>query len=260
MTQSSRQLPALTEIDLDPQRLLYLQREQLLPLRDAPIQLNYYADAVVQAQSAQLIVIDAELTQQLSQTIAQLLKHLQQATTQLKTRRFNALQRWLGLDIESDVTKIKYLDRLDAYVDQANHLSQKLKLQLAQSSQRRQHYVQLRREMAHAIVAAQQFLQQYPLFQANDNNFDSFEQRLSKKIETLQRLQHNHDLAYAQMQLNEQLALQLLDRFKEAQQVLLPAWQQQLRQNQDRANIRDIQQLQGDRDKLINSLIHTLKQ
>ena len=38
-------------------------------------------------------------------------------------------------------------------------------------------------------------------------------------------LQASNDIALAQMQLTQQLSLSLLDRFNEAQHVLIPAWQ-----------------------------------
>lgn len=57
------------------------------------------------------------------------------------------------------------------------------------------------------------------------------------------------------MQLSQQLSLTLLDRFKEAQQVLIPAWQYHVKQsNQSNSRI-ELEKLDHSRE----SLIHTLR-
>ena len=62
------------------------------------------------------------------------------------------------------------------------------------------------------------------------------------------------------MQLSQQLSFSLLDRYKEAQQVLIPAWQYHVKQSQQQHSARDLEQLNKSREKLIHSLKKSLDQ
>lgn len=252
-------LTALDQIELDENQLLAIKRHHLLPLLQQPMALNQYAETVVQSQAVLLNPIDPQLTQQLSQVIAEIIQHLSASKKRLKTRRFNALQKWLGMDIEFDAGQLNYMKNLDQLIDQANHLSQRLYIEIQKSQSRLQQALGLRQQMAHYIAAADEFLLDYPNFVKNQHPLDQFPERLSKKTHTLRTLQSSHDIAMHQMQLSQQLAMSLIDRFKEAQQVLIPAWQYHLKQSnaqQDRATIED---LDRSRDKLIQTLKRTLE-
>ncbi len=252
-------LTPLEHIELDSHQLLSIKRQHLLPVLSQPMALNQYAESVVQAQAVLLHPIDPQLTQQLSQVIAEIIQHLSASKKRLKTRRFNALQKWLGIDLEFDAGQINYMKSLDQLIDQANHLSQRLSIEIQKSQSRLQQVLGLRSQMAHYIRAADEFLLDYPNFVKNQHPLDQFPERLSKKTHTLRTLQSSHDIAMNQMQLSQQLAMGLIDRFKEAQQVLIPAWQYHLKQSnaqQDRATIAD---LDRSRDKLIQTLKRTLE-
>ena len=178
-------------------------------------------------------------------------------------KKFNALQRWLGLDLEFNAGKIKYLKDLDRNIHQANQLSQKLQLEIQKSQSRFQQANGLREQMAKYIRAAQEFLVEYPNFVKNLHPLNNFEDRLSKKINTLQTLQASNDIALAQMQLTQQLSFSLMDRFKEAEQVLIPAWQYHVKQSQAQRNTSQntqtfLDELDKSREKLIQSLQKSL--
>src|SRR5690606_4740545 len=106
--------------------------------------------------------------------------------------------------------------------------------------------------MAKHIVAADELLSEYPLFIKKQHPLDNFSERLSKKINTLRTLQSSNDIAITQMQLSQQLSFSLLDRFKEAQQVLIPAWQYHVQQSQSKHSTSEL-------DNSRESLIKTLK-
>ncbi len=103
---------------------------------------------------------------------------------------------------------------------QADRLSQKLQIEIQKSQSRFQQLVGLREQMAKYIQAADEFLLEYPRFVRNQHPLDNFSERLAKKIYSLKTLQSSNDIAITQMQLSQQLSFSLLDRFKEAQQVL----------------------------------------
>ena len=215
-------LVALADIEVNRAELLSIQQNDLVPLLQDQYRLNHYADSVIQAQSVLLNGVDPHLTQQLSSTIEQLIQALADSKKYLTRRKFNVLQKWLGIDLEYGSGQVEYYKNLDQLLHRANQLSQKLQIEIQKSQARFQQLLGHREQMAKYIRAAQEFLQEYPNFVRNIHPLDNFAERLSKKINSLQTLQASNDIAITQMQLSQQLSFTLLDRFKEAQQVLIP--------------------------------------
>lgn len=253
-------LTPLQKIQIDPEDLLSIKRNDLVPLLDNQSRLNLYADQLIQAQSVLLNGVDTHLTQKLSQVIAQIIEQLSNSQKKLKQRKFNALQKWLGLDLEFSAGQVKYFKDLDVLIQEANYLNQKIAIEIQKSQSRYQQALGFREQMAKYIRAAQEFLGEYPAFVKNRHPLDNFEERLSKKIHTLETLQASNDIALTQMQLTQQLSLSLMDRFKEAQQVLIPAWQYHLKQNAEQQSRASVQELDKSREKLITSLKKSLEQ
>ena len=249
-------LPALTDMMLDREEILAIKRNELVPVLDNQYGLNHYADALIQAQSVLLNGVDPHLTQQLSQTIEQLIHALAESKKYLKKRKFNALQKWLGIDLDYGSSQVEYYQRLDRLLD---HLSRNLQIEIQKSQSRFQQLLGLREQMAKHIVAADEFLSEYPLFVKNQHPLDNFSERLSKKINTLRTLQSSNDIAITQMQLSQQLSFSLLDRFKEAQQVLIPAWQYHVKQSQTKHSTSDLEKLDNSRESLIKTLKKSLE-
>ena len=249
----------IQEIQLDAKELLQLKREQLVPLLNDQYKLNHYADHVVQAQSVLLNGVDPHLTQQLSQSIEKLISVLNASKKVLKKRKFNALQKWLGIDLDHGSNQLEYYKNLDQLLDQTNQLSRKLQVEIQKSQARFQQLVGLREQMARHITAAEQFLNEYPQFVKEQSTFDHFAERLAKKIYSLRTLQASNDIAMGQMQLSQQLSFSLLDRYKEAQHVLLPAWQYHVKQSQLQHDNIDLTKLDQSREHLIKTLQQSLK-
>lgn len=252
-------LVPLKEISINRDDVLLIKRQDLVPLLNDHYKLNHYADAIVQAQSALLNGVDPDLTYQLSQTIEQLIKILANSKKHLNKRKFNTLQKWLGIDIEYGSSQIEYYKNLDSLLDRANHLSQKLQIEIQQSQVRFQLLVGLREQMSKHIVAAEEFLIEYPNFVQNIHPLDGFSERLSKKINTLQTLQASNDIVITQMHLSQLLSFSLLDRFKEAQQVLIPAWQYHVKQSNEQSSTTTLEKLDNSRERLIKNLKKSLE-
>lgn len=252
------ELVPLDQIEVSAEELLSIKRLNLVPLLDDQARLNHYADQMIQAQAVLLNGINPQLTMKLSQTISQIVQELNHSKKTFKKRKFNALQKWLGLDLEFNADQIKYRKDLDRLILEADTLSQRLHIEIQKSHSRYQQAYGYREQMAKYILAAQQFLVEYPSFIKNRHPLDNFAERLSKKIQTLQTLQSSNDIALAQMQLTQQLSLGLIDRFKEAQQVLIPAWQYHLKQSTEKQSLASLQELDQSREKLIQSLKNSL--
>ena len=252
-------LVPIKEIAVDRAEVLSIKRNDLVPLLSDQYRLNHYADQLIQAQAVLLDGVDPKLTQQLSQTIEQLIQALADSKKYLKNRKFNALQKWLGIDLEYGSGKVEYYKNLDQLLDRANHLSQKLQLEIQKSQSRFNQLQGLREQMARYIVAAEEFLIEYPQFVKNQHPLDNFAERLSKKVNTLQTLQASNDIAITQMQLSQQLSFSLLDRFKEAQQVLIPAWQYHVKQSRQSNSTSSLEKLDNSRENLIKTLKKSLE-
>jgi hypothetical protein len=252
-------LPALTDMPIDHEEVLKIKRNKLVPLLNDQYKLNHYADPLIQAQSVLLKGIDPQLTQQLSQSVEQLIQMLSESNKYLKKRKFNTLQKWLGIDLDYGSSQVEYYQRLDRLLDQADQLSHQLQIEIQKSQARFQQLSGLREQMASHIAAADEFLAEYPQFVKNQHPLDNFSERLAKKIHTLRTLQSSNDIAMTQMQLSQQLSFSLLDRFKEAQQVLIPAWQYHVKQSQREHSASDLQQLDHSRDNLIKTLKKSLE-
>ncbi|MCL6249002.1 MULTISPECIES: tellurium resistance protein [Acinetobacter] len=252
-------LVPLKDITVDRAEVLSIKRNDLVPLLTDQYRLNHYADQLIQAQSVLLDGVDPQLTKQLSQTIEQLIQALANSKKYLKTRKFNALQKWLGIDLEYGSGQVEYYKNLDQLLDRANHLSQKLQLEIQKSQARFNQLQGLREQMARYIVAAEEFLLEYPQFVKNQHPLDNFAERLSKKVNTLQTLQASNDIAITQMQLSQQLSFGLLDRYKEAQQVLIPAWQYHVKQSRQSNSTSSLEKLDNSRENLIKTLKKSLE-
>lgn len=248
----------LSQIESNQEHILAIKRNDLVPLLNDPHRLNHYADHLVQAQSVLLNGVDPKLNQQLSEVIGQIIQQLSVSKKYLGGRRFNALQKWLGIDVEYDAGQVKYVKDLDRLINEANHLSQRLQIEIQKSQSRLQQALGLREQMAAYIQAADEFLKEYPQF-SKQQVLDHFVERLSKKVNTLQTLQSSNDIAMKQMQLSQHLSFSLLDRFKEAQQVLIPAWQYHLKQSRESSSSATIEQLDKSREKLIQNLKKSLQ-
>lgn len=257
--QRFQELVPLAQIQVRPNQVLSIKRNELLPLLEDPYRLNQYAEQVVQAQAALLTGVDPQLTQHLSQTIEQLIQTLADSKKYLKKRKFNRLQQWLGLDLEYGSGQVAYYKNLDRLLDQANHLSQKLQLEIQKSQARFEQLLELRTQMVQYIQAAQEFLIEYPTFSPAQDALDPFTTRLSKKVNTLQTLQASNDIVIAQMRLSQQLSFTLLDRFKEAQQVLIPAWQYHVQQSNLGHSTTSLEKLDNSRENLIKTLKKSLQ-
>jgi uncharacterized phage infection (PIP) family protein YhgE len=236
-------LTPLSQIESNQEHILAIKRNDLLPLLNDTHRLNSYADHLVQAQCVLLKGVDPKLNQQLSDVITQIIQQLSASKKYLGGRRFNALQKWLGIDVEYDAGQIKYVKDLDHLISEANHLSQRLQIEIQKSQSRLQQVLGLRTQMAAYLQAADEFLAE----------------RLSKKINTLQTLQTSNDIAMKQMQLSQNLSFSLLDRFKEAQQVLIPAWQYHLEQSRESHSMARLDQLDKSREELIQKLKKSLQ-
>lgn len=253
-----QQLTPLSELQGDPEQRLQIKRQELVPLLHDHGQLQHYAARVVQAQAVLLNGIDAKLTQDFSHSIQALIHALNQAQKYMQPKRFNRVQRWLGSDVDYASQQIAYYQQLERLIARSHDLSAQLQIEIQKSEARYRQLTGLREQMGQYIQSAKEFMLEYPEFVQQQHPLDQFTQRLSKKINTLETLQASNDLAMQQMYVSQQLSLTLLDRFLEAEQVLLPAWKYHLQHTQAQHN-NQLDALDSSRNRLIKTLKHALE-
>lgn len=104
----------IQDIAVEQSEILSIKRNELVPLLHDQYKLNHYADSLIQAQAVLLNGVDPHLTQQLSQTIEQLIHMLAQSKISEK-RKFNALQKWLGIDLDYGSSQVEYYKNWTIY-------------------------------------------------------------------------------------------------------------------------------------------------
>ena len=72
-------------------------------------------------------------------------------------------------------------------------------------------------------------------------------------------MQTSNDIAITQMQLSQQLSYDLLDRYKEAEQVLIPAWRYNLKLKNNSDSNEYLSELNISRERLIQALKDSLE-
>lgn len=245
--------PALHDIELNVGRLVVIKRNSLVPLLDQPANLTHYADDLVQKQNQLVLSKSIQSSQELSQLISRIIMHLNHSDRYLKPKTFNFIQKWLGIDLEQQAGSVSYLNDLKRLVAEADRFSQRVATEIYQSQKNMQDLHSLRIEMAHFVIAAEQFLDEIPQFAAT-HQVENIKDRLHKKINTLMTSQSATDIAMLQIQLAQSVALTILDRFNEAKNVLIPAWQQHVLQVQQAKSPIELQKLNDARDRLIRTL------
>lgn len=254
---------ALHDMPLDLSRLTEIKRNVLVPFMQQPSLLTHYADHIIQQQNQLLLSKSVESSQALADLIRQIIEQLDQSKKYLNGKKFNAFQRWFGLDVEQQAGALHCLNTLAHLLDQATVLSTQVGNEIYHSQQMIGSLYQYRTEMAHFVVAAEQFLNEcehIPKRHTNHHhNLDGFKARLQQKINTLITSQSASDLTILQLNLTQNVAMTILDRFSEAKSVLIPAWQQHILSLQASDHPKELERLNAARERLIRTLDHAIR-
>lgn len=233
--------------------IIAIQRDILTPILNDPSKLSHYADPIIQEQQRLLSQANIAHSAELGRLIQNIIKQLNQSKKIFSAKKYHFLHRWFGVDLEHQAGSINFLKSLEKSIEQATVLSQCVYGEIMQSQQNFYALESKRAEMSQHIQAAEQFLQQSKQF-ASSEQYESFSVRLDKKINMLMTSQHATDLAMAQIQLNQNVAMSILDRFNEAKNVLIPLWYQQIRASHAGQSPAELEKLNRLREQLIRTL------
>lgn len=237
----------------DQSAVIAIQRDILTPILIDPSKLSNYADAIIQDQQCLLSQANIAHSAELGRLIQNIIAQLNQSKKIFSTKKYHFLHRWFGVDLEHQAGSINFLKSLEKSIEQATILSQCVYGEIMQSQQNFQLLESKQVEMSQHIQAAEQFLQQAKQF-TSSSQYEPFAMRLDKKINMLMTSQHATDLAMAQIQLNQNVALSILDRFNEAKNVLIPLWYQQIRASHAGQSPAELEKLNRLREQLIRTL------
>lgn len=233
--------------------VIAIQRDILTPILNDPSKLSHYADAIIQDQQRLLAQANIAHSAELGRLIQNIIAQLNQSKKLFSAKKYHFLHRWFGVDLEHQAGSINFLKNLEKSIEQATVLSQCVYGEIMQSQQNFKALENKQVEMSQYIEAGEQFLQQSKQF-ASSAQYESFSVRLDKKINMLMTSQHATDLAMAQIQLNQNVAMSILDRFNEAKNVLIPLWYQQIRASHAGQSPAELEKLNRLREQLIRTL------
>ena len=237
----------------DQSAIIAIQRDILTPILNDQSKLSHYGDAIIQDQQRLLAQANIAHSAELGRLIQNIIKQLHQSKKLFSAKKYHFLHRWFGVDLEHQAGSINFLKSLEKSIEQATVLSQCVYGEIMQSQQNFHALESKRAEMSQHIQAAEQFLQQAKQF-TSSGQYEPFAMRLDKKINMLITSQHATDLAMAQIQLNQNVALTILDRFNEAKNVLIPLWYQQIRASHAGQSPAELEKLNRLREQLIRTL------
>lgn len=244
---------SVDEFKQDQSAIIAIQRDILTPLLHQPSNLSHYGDAIIQDQQRFLAQANIAHSAELGRLIQNIIAQLNQSKKLFSAKKYHFLHRWFGVDLEHQAGSINFLKSLEKSIEQATILSQCVYGEIMQSQHNFKALEAKREDMSQHIQAAEQFLQQSKRF-ASSAQYESFSVRLDKKINMLMTSQHATDLAMAQIQLNQNVALTILDRFNEAKNVLIPLWYQQIRSSHAGQSPAELEKLNRLREQLIRTL------
>lgn len=145
-------------------------------------------------------------------------------------RRWSWLDRFLGRDVELEVRYVVSASRIDTLAAQVASVGDRVReMHHAISEQ----LAQLRREIPRLSVfieAGQAYLGDHPDAGASGDApgvFSDTRARFERRLDSLRSVLLSHEMAIAQIALVLSQSLDLLDRFDEVREVMLPAWQHQ---------------------------------
>lgn len=244
---------SVDEFKQDQSAIIAIQRDILTPLLHQPSNLSHYGDAIIQDQQRFIAQANIAHSAELGRLIQNIIAQLNQSKKLFSAKKYHFIHRWFGVDLEHQAGSINFLKSLEKSIEQATILSQCVYGEIMQSQHNFKALEAKREDMSQHIQAAEQFLQQSKRF-ASSAQYESFSVRLDKKINMLMTSQHATDLAMAQIQLNQNVALTILDRFNEAKNVLIPLWYQQIRSSHAGQSPAELEKLNRLREQLIRTL------
>lgn len=202
----------------------------------------------------------AALAQALGELVARLPEHDPRALLQAGTW----WQRFTGADIEARLRRRIAMGSNTALMGQ-------IEQQAVAVRANAEHLQACLKE--HDVVAAQlqvyidaglQFLQEMPTDAADDSDplrLDRPVERLRRRVANLTALQGSHAMSRMQLQLARRNAIELLDRYSETVEILLPIWRQTILalHNADEASAQMVARAAQAQDQLMQALRQLLQ-
>ncbi len=165
----------------------------------------------------------------LASKIGSIVEKLSDADPRQITKKATWLEKVLGSSMEKRVKYQLARKSLDALLEDAEGMAQRVRDTLAALDQMvAAHGLEARRLQTY-IQAGREYLAENPQageVQAGNMEFDRPRERLARKLANLSTLLASHEMSVMQMKLTRAQAVDMLDRFGETAGVLVPVWRQ----------------------------------
>ncbi|WMJ71075.1 protein klaA [Stenotrophomonas sp. 24(2023)] len=249
--------------DAAPATLAQLKHEVLPALFAGRIDIGRYGPPGLAQASVEPSWHDGSTTalaQALGELVARLPEHDPRALLQAGTW----WQRFTGADIEARLRRRIAMGSNTVLMGDIEQQAVAVRANAELLQARLKHHDALAAQLQVYIDAGLQFLQELPADAADDSDplrLDRPVERLQRRVANLTALQGSHAMSRMQLQLARRNAIELLDRYSETVEILLPIWRQTILalHNADDASAQMVASAAQAQDQLMQALQQLLQ-
>ena len=216
----------LGEIEMDE-----LKTKVIPALFANPVQLGEYGKTETQGSTLDEYssLVESGSVSALAGKIGEIIENLAAADPQKLAKKPTRVEIFFGAAVERQVRYQVARKGIDTLLEEAESIAQRVRDTLsALNALMLTHEDERNRLIAH-IQAGQEFLDENPDVGAavdGDISFDRPRERFARKLANLSTLLSSHEMSITQMKLTRAQAVDMLDRFNETANVLVPVWRQ----------------------------------
>lgn len=239
-------------------------RDEVLPaLFAARVDIGRYGPPGLASASAEPAWQDGS-TAALARALAELVARLGEQDPRALLQQTGWWQRFTGADIEARLRRRIAMGSNTALLAEIERQAVAVRRSVDALEALLRGHDGLSTQLQVYIDAGLQFLQQQPADSSNDDDplrLDRPVERLQRRLTNLTALQGSHAMSRMQLQLARRNAIELLDRYTETVEILLPIWRQTILalQNTDNASVQMVASAAQAQDRLMQAVRQLLQ-
>ncbi|KAF1013228.1 MAG: hypothetical protein GAK31_03377 [Stenotrophomonas maltophilia] len=246
-----------------PASVVQLRDEVLPALFAARVDIGRYGPPGLAGASAEPAWQD-DSAAALARTLAELVARLAEQDPRALLQQSDWWQRFTGADIEARLRRRIAMGSNTALLAEIERQAMAVRRSVDALEALLHGHDGLSTQLQVYIDAGLQFLQQQPADSSNDDDplrLDRPVERLQRRLTNLTALQGSHAMARMQLQLARRNAIELLDRYTETVEILLPIWRQTIMalQNTDNASAQMVASAAQAQDRLMQAVRQLLQ-
>lgn len=215
----------------DPVEIDKIKRTAVAAVFENTSEIGKYgaSEGALQIMNNYNLMMEGSSVSKLADLLAKIVQALEAADPQNVKNKPGFFQRLLGKDIETEVRYKVARKQLDQMLQEAENVSKEVKVTVAGIDAILRTHASERALISNHLEAGRQYLAEHPEAgqpDAQSLEFDNARERFERKLANLATLLASHDMSGVQMRMTRAQAVDMLDRFGEATQILVPVWRQ----------------------------------